>query len=198
MAAAYLVTAWFIWKILRRLDPDRAMLGTTIFALNPLVIFESLVSGHYDIVMMAFAVASLYLYIQKKRLASFVLLSLSAATKIMTIALIPLFLVGWQRKWSIYLTLIGFICFIAVTGREILPWYLIWFIPWYALTPRRTWLITIGTGATLGYLLSYAPFLYFGDYSPPVPALKMWIIVIPIAISLLILPFRRHKPIPYR
>jgi hypothetical protein len=184
MAAAYLVTAWFIWKILNRLEPGQALRGAAIFALNPLVIFETLVSGHFDIVMMAFAVVSFFFYLQKKRLLSFIFLSFSAATKIMTISLLPLFLAGWQRKWSIAATAAGFAAFIFITKREILPWYLIWFIPWYALTPKIKWLTTLGTGASLGFLLSYAPFLYYGDYNPPVPALKSWIILTPIVLSI--------------
>lgn len=185
MVAGYMVTSLFIWKILKKLDPDHAVYGMAIFALNPLVIFETLVSGHYDVVMMAFAVISFYLYIQKKRLLSFVFLAFSAATKIMTITLVPLFVAGWQRKWSIVVTTVGFAIFIFITKREILPWYMIWFIPWYALVPRTAWLKTLGTAISLGYLLSYAPFLYFGDYNPPVPTVKMWLTLTPIAMSLL-------------
>jgi hypothetical protein len=191
VAGAYLVTVWFIWKILSELELGHALYGTAMFALNPLVIFETLVSGHYDMVMMAFAVTSFYLYLHKKRLASFVLLSCSAATKIMTIALVPLFMTGWQRKWSIVATAIGFAGFIFITKREILPWYLIWFIPWYALLPRIKWLALIGTGASLGLLLTYAPFLYFGNYDPPVQTLKFWVAIIPIIVSIGIVVIRR-------
>jgi hypothetical protein len=183
MAVSYLVTAWFIWKILSKLDAKHALLGVTIFALNPLVIFETLVSGHYDMVMMAFAVISFYLYLHKKRLASFVALACSAATKIMTVTLIPLFVIGWQRKWTLPVTAVGFVLFIAITKREILPWYLIWFIPWYALLPRVSWLRTLGTAVSLGFLLSYAPFLYFGNYNPPVPSLKLWLTLTPVIIA---------------
>lgn len=199
MAAAYLVCAWFIWKILSELEPDRAIYGATVFALNPLVIFETLVSGHFDMVMMAFAVSAFYYYLHKKRLISFVLLSMSAATKIMTIPLIPLFLLGWQRKLTPVFMFLGFILFIALTGREILPWYLLWFIPWYALLPRIGWLTVLGTGASLGFLLSYAPFLYTGSYNPPVQAIKFWIIVIPVILSLVWIGIRTlicpaHRP----
>lgn len=174
MAVSYLTTAWFIWKILSKLDPKHALMGVTVFALNPLVIFETLVSAHYDMVMMAFAMLSFYLYLRKKRLASFVALACSAATKIMTVTLVPLFVIGWQRKWSLVCTLVGFIFFIMITKREILPWYLIWFIPWVALLPRERWLRVISTSISAGFLLTYAPFLYYGDYQPPVTTIKLW------------------------
>ena len=173
MAAAYLVCAWFIWKILSRLEPRHATLGVAIFALNPLVIFETLVSGHNDMVMMAFAIAAFYAYLTKHRLASFVLLSFSAGTKIMTGVLVPLFVIGWQRKWSLVATAVGFILFIAVTGREVLPWYLLWFLPWIALLPRVNWIRVTGTILSAGLLLSYAPFLYNGDYQPSTQTAKL-------------------------
>ncbi len=191
IAGSYLVTAYFIWKILLALDPDRALHGTALFALNPLVIFETLVSGHYDMVMIAFAMISFYLYLNKKRLASFVFLAFSASTKIMTIVLVPLFVLGWQRKWSLVATAIGFVGFIVITKREILPWYLIWFIPWYALLPRMRWLALIGTSASLGFLLSYAPFFYFGNYDPPVQTLKLWVAIIPVLLSLVWIMLRK-------
>lgn len=186
MAAGYLAAVWFIWKILSRLDPDHATLGAAIFALNPLVIFETLVSGHYDIIMMAFALIALYLYLYKKRLASFVFLSFSVATKVITGSLLPVFFLGWQRKISLVFMLFGSAVFIVLTKREILPWYMIWLIPWYALLPRVKWLRALGSAASLGFLLSYAPFLYFGDYHPPVPMLKLWITLTPIVLAIVI------------
>ena len=99
--------------------------------------------------------------------------------------LVPLFVTGWQRKWSIVAIAIGFAGFIYVTKREIQPWYLIWFIPWYALTPRIKWLASLGTGASLGYLFPTLRSLLSGDYNPPVPVLKLWLIFTPIAVSLI-------------
>src|SRR5258708_36906519 len=52
---SYLAMSFLILKITK--NP----LSAAIFALNPLVIMESLVSGHNDIFMMFFALLSLYL-----------------------------------------------------------------------------------------------------------------------------------------
>jgi len=185
IAIAYIVTAWFIWKILHTMEEPCASYGMALFALNPLVIFEILVSGHNDMAMLVFAVISFYLYLQKKRLASFVFLAISAATKGITGALLPLYIMGWQRKWSLVFTLLGFIFFIAVTKREILAWYFIWFIPWYALLPKQNWLKVIGTAASVGCLLSYVPYLYQGDYNPPVITLKFVFMTVPIVLALM-------------
>ncbi len=180
---AYLATSFFIYKILADLDREHAVRGVAVFALNPLVIFESLVSAHNDIVMMAFAMGSYYAYIHRKRLASFVVLSASIATKIMTVSLVPVFLAGWQRTWALGATLIGFVAFLLVTGREIQPWYMIWFLPWVALLPRAKRLTMISIGVSMGFLLRYAPYLYTGGYNPPVPAVEAWLVIIPTALA---------------
>lgn len=184
-ALGYIAASWCIWKILTRLDPGNAVRGTAIFALNPLVIFESLVSGHNDIVMMALAVGAFYLYLQKKSLLSFVLLASSAATKVMTISLVPLFILGWRRTWALIGMIVGFVGFLVLTRREIQPWYMIWFIPWIALLPRLKWLTVIGIGLSLGYTLRYVPFLYTGGYAAPVPLIENWVVIVPALLSLL-------------
>ena len=56
MAFFYLLAVKGVSKVLERVEPKHAVLGTAIFALNPLVIIESLVSAHNDIAMMAMAV----------------------------------------------------------------------------------------------------------------------------------------------
>ncbi|KKW11669.1 MAG: hypothetical protein UY48_C0014G0006 [Candidatus Gottesmanbacteria bacterium GW2011_GWB1_49_7] len=192
VAGAYLVTIWFIGRILSRLDAKHSLLGMAIFAFNPLVIFESLVSGHNDVVMLALAMIAYWLYLQRKRLPSFFALALSIATKLMTAFLVPVFFLGWQRNWALWAMIFAFIA--VGTQRELLPWYVIWLVPFYALLPRLDWMLTIGTGASLGFLFSYAPFLYFGDYNPPVSTLKLWCVATPIMLSLVWIGYRLICP----
>src|SRR5258706_2468949 len=78
----YILTIYFIGKSLLKVDPQRAMFGMGIFAFNPLVIFEILVSGHNDVVMMGIAMTAYYLYLQKRLWGSFFALSLSVAAKL--------------------------------------------------------------------------------------------------------------------
>ncbi|MCX6792159.1 MAG: glycosyltransferase 87 family protein [Candidatus Gottesmanbacteria bacterium] len=183
VAAAYIITIIYIGKILAKLEPERKLMGMAIFAFNPLVIFETLVSGHNDMVMMAIVMIAYYLYLQKKRWASFFALSLSVAAKLMTIFIIPVFFVGWQRKLALWAMIIGFL--LVASQREILGWYVVWLVPFYALLPSLEWALTVGTGLSLGLLLTYAPFLYMGNYDPPVQTLKFWAIVIPVILSLI-------------
>jgi hypothetical protein len=197
VAACYIITIIYIGKILGKLEPDRRLMGMAIFALNPLVIFETLVSGHNDMVMMALVMIAYYLYLEKKRWASFFALVLSVAAKLMTIFIIPVFFVGWQRRLALWAMIIGFV--LVASQREILGWYVLWLVPFYALLPSLEWGTIVGTGLSLGLLLTYAPFLYFGNYDPPVQTIKFWAIVIPVILSLVWIALRnlicpRNRP----
>lgn len=183
LAAFYLAAGWLIGRILDREDKKYASLGIAIFALNPLIIIESLVSAHNDILMMTLVLAAMYF-------RSFLLFSLSVAIKLVTIFLIPVFFFGWERKLGLVVMIIGLI--FVVLQREVLPWYLVWVMPFVALLPRATDVLILSAGASLGLLLRYAPYLYLGNWDPPAPMLKWWLTVLPVAISIAAVFFRRY------
>lgn len=190
-ALFYIVTTVFIGKILRDLEPEKRLMGMAIFALNPLVIVETLVAGHNDIVMMALAMIAYYLYVEKKRWASFFTLALSVGLKLMTVFLLPLFFFGWQRKWALWLMILAFV--LVGTQREILGWYVVWLVPFYAVLPSAEWAFSIGTGLSLGLLLAYAPFFYQGNFDPPVQTIRFWLAAVPVGIALLIAVVQKLK-----
>jgi hypothetical protein len=183
IAAAYLFTAWGIGKILEKENKTYALLGIAIFAFNPLIIIESLVSPHNDILMMALAIGSVIAYQHGKRWASWFILSLSIAMKLMTIFLIPAFFLKWNRKVALAGIAIG-LC-VVLFQREVLGWYWVWIVPFIALLPEKSWLTTISAGVSLGLLLRYAPFLYYGHWNDPVPVIKAWVTGIPVAVALI-------------
>ncbi len=189
VAFFYLLAIKGVSKVLERVEPKHAVLGTAIFALNPLVIIESLVSAHNDIAMMAMAVWAIVLLLGKKHVTSWVLLSLSVAIKLMTVTLVPIFigvkhLVDW-RKWSLIVLGIGFL--IVLSRREPLPWYWVWFMPFIAFYPSKRWLVNFAGWYSFALLLRYAPYLYYGNWNAPVPILKWWVTLVPVGISLLLL-----------
>lgn len=207
VAISYVIAIWYMEKILRIVDPDHAALGMVVFALNPLVIIETLVSSHNDMVMMAIVLVALYYFLIKKPWQSFFFLAASVAMKLMTIFLVPIFfLQGIIRKYRadlrieqhrfILLLAMLFGFFLVTLQREVLPWYWVWIMPFVALVPRKGWVIVISTGISLGLLLRYAPFLYYGHWDPPVPMMKSWVTFIPIVLSISIVfmqkLFARH------
>ncbi len=183
VALFYILTIYYIGKSLSKVEPERAIFGMAIFAFNPLIIFETLVSGHNDVVMMGIVIMAYYLYLQKRYWTSFLALSASVAAKLMTFFVLPIFFLGWKRVWALWAMIIGF--GLVAIQREILPWYVVWLVPFYALLPRAGWARDIGTGLSFGLLLSYAPFFYYGDYTGPVPALKLWATLTPLILSFL-------------
>jgi len=189
VAFFYLLAVKGVSKVLERVEPKHVVLGTAIFALNPLVIIESLVSAHNDIAMMAMAVWAIVLLLGKKHVTSWVLLSLSVAIKLMTVTLVPIFigvkhLVDW-RRWSLIVLGIGFL--IVLSRREPLPWYWVWFMPFIAFYPSKRWLVNFAGWYSFALLLRYAPYLYYGNWNAPVPILKWWVTLVPVGISLLLL-----------
>lgn len=202
LAASYLLAVWSIGKILEHDNPEKRDFGIAVFALNPLVIIESLVSAHNDILMMALAVFSMYLFGKKGKAASFFVLAMSIATKLVTICLLPVLLLKWKRWMALLAMCVGLAVFL--TQREMMAWYFLWILPFVALMPEIPALTVIAGGISLGLLLRYAPFLYFGNWNDPVPVMKPWVTWVPIAASIilsLILAFLkrqkvRRQPLP--
>lgn len=182
IALAYILTAIGIGKILEKEDKDRVTIGIAAFALNPLIIIECLVSPHNDILMIALGIWAIVLYKQKKKWMSWIFLSLSIAMKLMTIFLIPAFFTGWKRRVTLFFMSLGFIA--VLFQRDVLSWYWVWVMPYIALVPDSAPLIVVSGGISMGLLLRYAPFLYFGNWNDPVPAIESWVTWVPIGVSL--------------
>lgn len=190
VAFFYLIAVSGVRRVLAIVEPKKAVLGMAIFALNPLVIIESLVSAHNDIAMMAIAVWAIVFFLEKKRIASWILLSLSVAIKLMTLFAAPIMIVAYRRhvdwrKWSLFAMMVGFL--LVLSQREPLPWYGIWFMPFVAFLPSKRWLVSLAGWYSLALLFRYTPYLYYGNWNAPVPILKWWVTLVPVVFSLLLL-----------
>ncbi|OGG12175.1 hypothetical protein A2Z00_05870 [Candidatus Gottesmanbacteria bacterium RBG_13_45_10] len=185
VAAFYILAIWCIGKIGEKIDPASKVLGMIIFAFNPLVIIETLVSGHNDIAMMALALGAFYLFLIRHRLLSYMFLALSVAMKLMTIFLYPVALLGWNPLFAVIAMVIGLI--LVIFQREVLSWYFLWIIPFIALVPQRKYIVWLATAFSLGLLLRYAPYLYLGHWNDPVPTIKTWVTTAPILFVILLI-----------
>ena len=54
---------------------------------------------------------------------------------------------------------------LVLMQREFLPWYWVWILPFIALHTEKQKLVRFSTIVSFGLVLSYAPFIYFGEYS---------------------------------
>jgi hypothetical protein len=187
VAFFHVATIVGIGKILEKVEPKHKVLGMAIFALNPLILIEDLVSSHNDVVMMAAAVWAIYFMLERKHMAAWFTWAVSVAAKTMTLTIAPaLWLIGKNKYWREWaLGLMALATLAVVSQREFLPWYGVWILPFVALLPSNRKITILATGLSMGLLLRYAPFLYKGDYNAPVPMQRVILLWIPIVISVL-------------
>lgn len=162
VAGFFLLASWAIVRVMDGIDRKQSAFSLAIFALNPLIVVESLVSGHNDVVLIAFAMLSVWMYVQKKYWPAWWWLSVSVAAKTVTLVLIPVMFLRKNTHWMFGAMIVGLM--VVLLKREFLPWYWVWIMPFVALLPDKPKIIRFATIISLGLLVSYAPNLYFGDY----------------------------------
>ena len=174
----YLGAILLIWKI------SKNKFSVILFALNPLVIIETLVSGHNDIVMMFLVLFSFFLVMKKKIWLAILFFISSIFIKYATLFLIPVFLyllwkvyvkekIAWDKIYLISFLLM-FLAFISAPIREeIYPWYAIWFLTFVFLIPERKIIIYTSLAFSFSLLLRYIPFMLLGTYFDPTPQIKI-------------------------
>lgn len=170
-AVSYFCSVWFLYKIALIVKKEKALLATAIFALNPLVIVESLVSAHLDIVMTALMLIAVYYLFSKKNIKSYSFLILSIGIKYASGFLLPLFIFKkWMKSYFFEGAIILlFISIIAQAMRANLqPWYFVIIMPFIPLVHLKRPLIVSLLLSTAG-LLYYLPPLFFGNWNKPVP-----------------------------
>ncbi|MDO8658895.1 MAG: hypothetical protein Q7K55_09210 [Candidatus Levybacteria bacterium] len=195
-AFSFLGIVFFIEKILNKISPKNKEFGIVLFALNPLVLIEGLVSSHNDIIMMFFSVWSLHLLLEKKYIRSIILLIFSIGVKFATIFLVPILiyvLVRHIKKQEIDLSnvaktaLILMILAVAITSfasginknPEIQPWYFLILLPFAALVQKRI-VTTITICISIGMLVSYVPFIATGQWPADIVELKIKLLTLSI------------------
>lgn len=83
---------WLIVLLLKKLAPERAAQGVVLFALNPLVIYETAGNGHNDIVMAFFVLGAVWAVVQRRFTLAALALTAGALVKFIPILLVPLVL----------------------------------------------------------------------------------------------------------
>lgn len=184
MVIFYVAAIILLWKF------SHDLIATALFALNPLVVIETLLSSHNDIVMVTLSILSIFLLLKKRIILSIIFLFLSILIKYATIFLIPLFV---YSIWKIYKkkkldhnqvfllsSILMFIIFLLSTLREeIYPWYAIWFLPFVFLLHKKRSLTIVSIALTFGLLLRYTPFILTGDHFGITPVVKALVTILP-------------------
>lgn len=191
----FLACVYFIGRIMEKIDPARKLLAMSFFAFNPLVIIESLVSAHNDMIMMAMLLGAFYFLLQRRYLWAWLLFLASIGIKFATGILLPVFLIvwfwqvnkkeiDWMKVYFASFLLMAIAIIIAVVRTELQPWYLLFVLPLVALCLQKKFLAMITAVVSLGLLLHYVPFLYTGNWDPPIPTIKIWITAVSIIVGI--------------
>lgn len=177
VATSYLGTAYFIGRIAKKIYPKEELLATVFFALNPLVIIESLVSAHNDIVMILFALWSIYLLISRKFVRSIFIFIISVGVKFASLLLLPGYVIYFLfhnsnnvRKVIHTMLLCMIIAVLLASIRtNFQPWYLLYVLPFSALYANIYYVMIPATVISIFATLQYVPYLYSGNWDPPIP-----------------------------
>lgn len=195
-SASFLGTVYVIGKIVKMVSPKNELFSTVFFALNPLVMIESLVSAHNDIVMIFLAIGSIYLLMNKKYFRTLLLLILSIGIKFATVFLLPILAIVWfkQKKsqtivWNaIFLWIIAIMMgavIVASIRTNFQPWYLLYVFPFAALLSRKDYILAPAIIGSFIILLEYVPYLYLGNWDTPVPVILHFLTIGAIVFSLI-------------
>jgi hypothetical protein len=196
ISASFLGTVYFIGKILQKTLVRDELFGMAFFALNPLVIVETLVSGHNDMVMMALAMWSLNLLLNTKYTRSIILLILSVGVKFATAAVLPVYAaimffqkkreLSWQRIFLLMVVFMIAPVILASFRTTFQPWYLMDIFPFAALAVGSSFIFIPSIIISLVAVFEYLPFLYTGNWNNPIPLILFWMTLGSIILSMLL------------
>lgn len=173
-------SVYFIGKIMQKISPENELFALVFFGLNPLVLEELLISAHMDSVMIFFALWSLFLLFQKKYIRAFMLFAISVGIKYVTIFLLPVFiLIVLQQKHKITISMekllflaVGSLiaAIIALSFRtNFQPWYLMLLLSFAVFLSNKYYILLPSIIISSFALMTYVPYLYTGNWDPPIP-----------------------------
>jgi hypothetical protein len=164
VTAFWLAQLWILRKLVTKLFPSEAW-RFWLFALNPFVIAETLINGHNDVVMMFLSLVSFWFLLGSKKVYSFIFLFLSASIKYASIVLLPFYFI--DRRLFTNAASVLLLAVMFTRPDQLHSWYLIWAFS-FAVLAKSKWLLSLVTALTIGALLRYAPYIYYGNWDQPV------------------------------
>ena len=180
MALSFLGSCYLIYKISDRIFPENKFFNVAFFAFNPLVLIETLVSAHNDIPMIFFLLLSLYLFLQKKKVLSWVSNLFSIGVKFSTGALLPLFIlleffdrtkrkINWEKFFITGIALSLLTVLFASIRTTFQPWYLIFPLSLSAFVAKKPYVFVPSFVASMFAVSIYVPYVLITDYAKGYP-----------------------------
>lgn len=203
MLGSFIGSVFLIERISKKMDVN-PLFAMAAFALNPLVLIESLVSAHNDIVMMFFALLSIWMFLEKKYVKSFMWLAFSILIKFATVLIIPgLFAKGVLkvgRDMFFYVLIVSMLLAVLAASfrTQFQPWYLLYVLTFAAFVQNKYFIGIPVFVLSIAALFQYVPYLYLGNWDPPVQMILANIMyggVIISGLSILVFTFLRPKKV---
>lgn len=189
--AAFIFSAFLIERIANKIGIN-ALFAVAVFSLNPLVLSESLVSSHNDIIMAAFALFSLLLFFEGKLAKSFFWFTVSVGVKFATVFMIPAFFLKRilklnNEKLFLVLSISMLVPIILASIRtNFQPWYLLFVLPFTVFISEKRYILIPTIIVTLASILYYIPFIYLGNWDPPILTYLNLLITTSIIVSIVL------------
>jgi hypothetical protein len=189
----------FLYLIYRA---TKSIKNVLFFALNPLILIETLISGHNDIYMMVLACSGLYMWQQQKlksKLSAATTLFASILVKGATVVLLPLLVVknlSWNTVFRCAYLLLSIVLFVfAPLREELYPWYAVWIICIASfMDMKKNWfIISFTVVLSFSLELRHLPYMWMGYYEGPGPMLRLFVTVVPIILYFLYLAWAKRK-----
>jgi len=188
----HLGNLFFIYKIVNKVNPKYTRQALVFYAFNPLIMIESIVSPHNEVMMLFFLLTAIYYgLLEKKYFSGIINLLISAGVKFVTAIYLPFFIfpkqiVRWINVkkillimyWVMFVPLVFEIIF-----REPYPWYFIILIGLGALVSDIYQVRLLTVSISFAALLRYIPYLYYGSYPPFIVIYMHWLFIGPIALA---------------
>ncbi len=179
------LTLFVIYKLTEDIYP------VLLFTFNPLVILETVISGHNDIVMMSLALSGFYLLKKNKVALGLLILLLSILIKYATLILLPIYVfyayrkitkkeIHWHIVFSYCFSAMLFMFFISTFREEIYPWYAVWFFVFTVLTKNKM-MLYFSFILSFSVLFRHVPYMYWGMYDQRTAIVKTIITFVPVS-----------------
>jgi len=183
----FILEVWIFYMLARdRFNSEIAVKRTLFLALNPLLLTEIFIMGHNDSAMILPLLGSLYLLTQNttplKSVYGWILWLISVLTKYASVILAPFIIL--RHKLDLF-TWGGIALLLVLLTRpeQLHSWYLHWGMVLLMLS-RKSWAVMLTILLTVGGLLRYAPYTWFGNWDAPVPQWRWLILILPLSMLL--------------
>ncbi len=177
---SYLGSGYLIYKISQNLFPKDKISNTLFFALNPLVLIEGLISAHNDMPMVFITLLSFYLYLNKRKSASFLVYIFSVGIKYATAVFAPSILyllisdklnkkINWEKFFIFSLSFSLLVVIYASVRTTFQPWYFLLSFAAASFISQKFYIFIPSVVISLTGVLIYLIYVFMTDYGKGYP-----------------------------